>query len=143
MPELAKSEYFKQAIGIVFNEENAFAAAKERTNLKQGVDIINQLYALQDSKQQPIFSMKFLVQRYLNMNDEDMALNEQYKEQEILEELERAKLIKDHKEQMLAQNGGNPEDMGESGGMSDFDPGSMGPADDDGFVSGGSDFDAM
>lgn len=132
MPELAKSEYFKQAIGILFNEENAFAAAKERTTLKQGVDIINQLYALQDGSGKSIFSMKFLVQRYLNMTDDDMQLNEKYRQQEILEELERAKLLKDHQAQL---NQNNPEEMSEGSsdfGGSDFD---MKEPDEDGFVS--------
>ena len=113
MPELAKSEYFKQAIGIIFNEENAFAAAKERMNLKQGVEIINSLFSLQDNDQKPIFSMKFLVQRYLGMNDEDMALNEQYKQQEVLDKLEQAKLLKQHKEQLASQQ---PENADSEGG---------------------------
>ena len=34
MPELANSELLKQCIGIVFNEENLFVKAKERTALK-------------------------------------------------------------------------------------------------------------
>ena len=33
-PELSKSEYLKQALGILYNEENAFADAKKRTSLK-------------------------------------------------------------------------------------------------------------
>ena len=46
MPELSASEYLKQSIGITFNEENAFVKAKERTALKQGIEIIGQLYQL-------------------------------------------------------------------------------------------------
>lgn len=125
MPSLARSEYFKQAIGIVFNEENLFAAAKERTSLKQGVEIINQLWGLRDENEKPIFSMKFLVSRYLGMTDDDLTLNEQFKQQEILEKLEAAKLAKEHKEANAAMNppaednGGG--DFGESGGGGDFD----------------------
>jgi hypothetical protein len=40
--------------------------------------------------------MKFLVQKYLNFTDDDMALNEKYKQEEILEQLDKAKLMKDH-----------------------------------------------
>ena len=132
MPELARSEYFKQSIGIVFNEENVFAAAKERTNLKQGVDIINQLYSLRDADEKPIFSMKFLVTRYLGMNDDDLALNEQFKEQEILEKLEKAKLALDHSKAKAEENPVNDE----SAGNDDFG-GDFGGRDDD---FGSSDF---
>lgn len=127
MPELARSEYFKQAIGIVFNEENVFAAAKERTNLKQGVDIINQLYSLRDSNEKPVFSMKFLVTRYLGMNDDDLELNEQFKRQEVLDKLENAKLIKDHQEANAALNPPAEDD----GGMDDFGGGRPSMDDDD------------
>ena len=43
MPELASSELLKQCIGIIFNEENMFVQAKERTALKQGAEIIGTL----------------------------------------------------------------------------------------------------
>jgi hypothetical protein len=95
-PQLAKSEYLKQALGIVYNEENAFAEAKKRTALKQGVDMINTLYALQDANGENVFSMKFLVERFLDMSQEDMALNEKYKQEEILAKIEKAKLMKQH-----------------------------------------------
>ena len=151
LPKLAKSEYLRQAIGIEFNEENTFAAAKERAALKQGVDMINQLSGLVDSNQKPVFSMKFLVEKFLNFSDDDMALNSQYKQAEIIEALERAKLIRDHKKaQMAVQNAngggmnaanGGMNDFGESGGDfgggEDFGAGDFGGGDD--FGSGGGD----
>lgn len=151
LPKLAKSEYLRQAIGIEFNEENTFAAAKERAALKQGVDMINQLSSLMDSNQKPVFSMKFLVEKFLNFSDDDMALNSQYKQAEIIEALERAKLIRDHKKaQMAVQNtngggtnaaNGGMNDFGESGGDfgggEDFGAGDFGGGGD--FGSGGGD----
>jgi hypothetical protein len=61
MPELANSELLKQFIGIIYTEENAFVEAKERTALRQGVEIIGQLSQLQISENNPVFSMKFLI----------------------------------------------------------------------------------
>lgn len=107
MPELSKTEYLKQCIGIVFNEENIFAQAKERSILKNGVDIIGQLSQLQNLDQTPFFSMQFLIQKFLGMNDEDLALNEKFKQQEILEKINKAALIKKHQKdsQRLMTNG--------------------------------------
>ena len=129
MPKLAKSEYLKQAIGIVFNEENTFVEVKERAAMKSGIEMITQLYGLQDSQNKPIFSMKFLVQKYLNFTDDDLALNEKYKQQEILDQLENAKKIKDHAEYNAAHNtGSEPIGDGSQGG--------------DEFGGGGDDFSA-
>lgn len=154
LPKLAKSEYLRQAIGIEFNEENSFVAAKERAALKQGVDMINQLSTLVDSSQKPIFSMRFLVEKFLNFSDDDMALNSQYKQAEIIEVLEQAKLIRDHKKAQMAiqaatgqagkigADGSGMDDFGGSGGdfgggAEDFGAGDFGGGDD--FGAGGGD----
>jgi len=42
--------------------------------------------------------MKFLVEKYLGMSEEELALNEKYKQGEILERLEQAKILKQHQE---------------------------------------------
>jgi len=85
--------------------------------------------------------MKFLIEKFLGMSDEDFALNEKYKQGEIIERLEQAKTIKQHQEmgkQVGEQQGnGAPGEMdfgGDSGG-SGFDD-SFGAGDD----SGGGDF---
>ena len=144
-PALQKSEYMRQAIGIEFNEENAFVEAKQRQALKQGVDIINTLYGLQDANGVPVFSMKFLVERYLNMSPEDMELNEKYKQQEILEKIETAKRMKQHAEynqqhqQQPVQAPGN-EGGGDFGGGSDFGTDFGGGGGDDFMSTAGADF---
>lgn len=127
MPELANSEILKQCIGIVFNEENAFVKAKERMALKQGADIISTLSQIQVAENKPFFSMKFLIEKYLGMSEDDLALNEKYKQGEQLERLEQVKLIKQHKEMgqntEAAPEEGAPGAMdfgGDSGGGMDF-----------------------
>ena len=145
MPELANSELLKQCIGIVFNEENLFVKAKERTALRQGAEIIGTLAQIQLGENKPFFSMKFLIEKFLGMSDEDFALNEKYKQGEIIERLEQAKIIKQHQEigkQVGEQQGnGAPGEMdfgGDSGG-SGFDN-SFGAGSDTGGDTGGGDF---
>ena len=153
-PELSNSELLKQYLGIIFNEENSFALARERASIEKGAAIIQSLSGLQISEGKPYFSMKFLIQKYLGLSDEDLAINEKYKEGEQLERLEQAKTIKRHKEQgqqvgeQPAEGAGSMEgdfggggadfgggsDFGGAGGGSDFG-GDMGGSDD-----GGSDF---
>lgn len=115
MPELANSEILKQCIGIVFNEENAFVKAKERMALKQGADIISTLSQIQVAENKPFFSMKFLIEKYLGMSEDDLALNEKYKQGEQLERLEQVKLIKQHKE--MGQNSEAAPEEGAPGAM--------------------------
>lgn len=137
MPELANSEILKQCIGIVFNEENMFVKAKERTALKQGAEIIGTLSQLQLGENKPFFSMKFLIEKYLGMSEDDLALNEKYKQGEIIERLEQAKTLKLHKEQ--GQQVGEQEGNGAPGDM-DFGGGNTGGDDfGGGDFSGGDD----
>ena len=142
MPELSKSEYLKQCIGVIFNEENAFAKAKERTALKNGVEIIGQLSQLQNVDQTPYFSMQFLIQKYLGMSDDDLKLNANFKQQELLNKINSAKKMKEH--QKLMQNMvATPGVGGENGPMEgpDFgggDTGGFGGGDT--FGAGGDDF---
>ena len=145
MPELANSELLKQYLGIVYNEENSFVEAKKRTALKQGADIIGTLAQLQIGDK-PYFSMKFLVEKYLGMSEEELALNEKYKQGEILERLEQAKILKQHQEsgpqadQVPEENGEFTGDFGGGGGGgADFGGGDFGGGSDD-FGGGGGDF---
>lgn len=146
LPNLAKSEYLKQAIGIVFNEENAFVKAKERTATKQGIEMVNSLYALRDAQDKPIFSIKFLVEKYLEFTEDDIALNEKYMQQEILNKLDDAKKAKEHAEynaknnnQTAAPGGGDEmSDFGGAPGMADFGGGDE--MADFGGAGGGEDF---
>jgi hypothetical protein len=135
MPEFSNSELLKQFLGIVYNEENSFVEAKKRTALKQGAEIIGILSSIQLGDK-PYFSMKFLVEKYLGMSEEELALNEKYKQGEIMERLEQAKTLKQHQEiGQQAQEVPGEEGSFEGGG--DFGGGGGGGSD---FGGGGSDF---
>lgn len=78
MPQLIYSEFLKQFIGIVYNDENTFAKIRERQILKQGAEMISTLSQIQDGDE-PYFSMDFLVHKFLGMSEDDMALNKSIK----------------------------------------------------------------
>ena len=106
-PDFARSTILKNALGLTFVEENVFALAKEKAILEQGAGIVQTLAGLQNSDQTPVFSMKFLLQKYLSFTDDDWALNQ--------------KMLDDEKkkaEQAQQQGQGGPGGPGgEMGGM--------------------------
>ena len=121
LPKLAKSEYLKQAIGVVFNEENLFTEAKERAATKSGVEMVSTLAQLVDAAQKPLFSVRFLAQKYLHFTPDELELNKKYLEQETLEQIEKAKLIKQHAEYNATHaQGAVPQTGEEGGGAPDF-----------------------
>ena len=155
-PKLAKSEYLKQSLGIIYNEENIFTEAKERVMLKQQADIVSTLAQMVDSHNQPIFSTEFLVKKFLHFSDDDYALNKKYLEGEIIEQIEKAKKIKDHKQWIADhqqeqapqpgqdENGGGATmpnmDFGGGGGGDFGGGGEAGPGPEDfGDIGGGGD----
>ena len=84
--------------------------------------------------------MKFLVERFLNMSQEDMDLNEKYKQEETLDKIEKAKLMKQHQQynaehQQTTVQAPGAENAG--GGSGDFGGGDFGGGD---FGGGGEDF---
>jgi len=83
--EFASNDVLKNAIGLTFTEENIFRLAKEAANLNAGASLIQTLSGLNGSDGKPVFSMKFLVQKYLNMTDDDWKLNEKMKADEAKE----------------------------------------------------------
>lgn len=118
-PDFAKSNVIKNALGLEFVEENVFALAKEKAILEQGTGIVSTLAGLQNVDQTPVFSMRFLLQKYLSFSDDDWALNEK-----MLEEEKR----KAEEEQNAANGGGmGGMDMGGDmgGGMPGADMGGM------------------
>ena len=81
-PDFAKSNIIKNSLGLEFVEENVFALAKEKAILEQGTGIVSTLAGLQNPDQTPVFSMRFLLQKYLSFSDDDWALNEKMLEEE-------------------------------------------------------------
>lgn len=128
-PKFANSNILKNALGLTFVEENVFALAKEKAILEQGAGIVQTLAGLQNPDQTPVFSMKFLLQRYLSFTDDDWALNEKMLEDE-------KKKAEEEQKKLQAQGGapGGPEggmdmggDMGFGGGMEPGGGMDMGP----------------
>lgn len=114
--EFASNDVLKNAIGLTFTEENIFRLAKEAANLNAGASLIQTLSGLNGSDGKPVFSMKFLVQKYLNMTDDDWKLNEKMKADEEKEAAENA-----------VQNQGTPGGAPLGGGMGGgFDMGAAG-----------------
>lgn len=106
-PKFASSNILKNALGLTFVEENVFALAKEKAILEQGAGIVQTLAGLQNPDQTPVFSMRFLLQRYLSFSDDDWALN-----QKMLDDEKK----KAEEAQKQAQAGGSAPG-GEMGGM--------------------------
>lgn len=75
-PEFAKNIVLKNSLGLEFVEENVFALAKEKSILEQEVGLVQQLAGLMNPDQTPVFSMKFLLQKYLSVSDDDWSLNQ-------------------------------------------------------------------
>lgn len=85
-PNFSTGTMLKNALGLEFVEENVFALAKEKAILEQGTDIVQSLAGLHNADQTPVFSMRFLLQKYLSLSDEDWALNKKMMEEEKKEQ---------------------------------------------------------
>ena len=124
--EIAKSNYFRTCIGLKYNQENLFTLAKERSIVADGASAINNLSGMQYADQTPVFSMRFLIQKYLGLTDEDIKLNETFKQGDELKKI---------RAEQAQQAGGQPQDengdFGSLGGGGGFG-GDMG-----GFGGGG------
>lgn len=141
-PELSQTNYIKQGLGIIFNEENMFILAKKRAIIADGANTVSTLLGIVGTDQQPYFSIDYLVKEYLGLSDQDLEINRKYKEAEILHNIEIAKLQKKHAEDKLAatpaaQGGSAEGDFGGAGG-GDFGGGFGG--DTGGDVMGGGEF---
>jgi len=81
-PEFAGNDVLKNALGLSFVEENIFKLSKENAVLSVATDIINKLAGLQGSDGKPVFPMRYLVQKYLNVTDDEWKLIEKMKQTE-------------------------------------------------------------
>lgn len=81
-PKFAASDVLKNAIGLSFVEENIFSLAKENANLQIQTDIISKLSGLQGADGKPVFPMRYLIQKYLDVQDDEWKLIEHMKEEE-------------------------------------------------------------
>lgn len=126
-PSLQDDESLRSAIGIDFNEENLFTAAKERDLAEKSANTINTLMGIQQPTINPdgtpgtenYFDPKFLVEKFMDLTDTDNKLNDKYKE-ERRKEIKRlaaayARIMKARGEAM--PGGGGEGGFGEEGGF--------------------------
>jgi hypothetical protein len=88
-PEFSKDQSLRTVLGLRFNEENFFKLAKERDIAEKGAGTVSQLMGITQQTvapdgtqtEEPYFDPKFLVEKYMELNDSEIALNLKYKEQ--------------------------------------------------------------
>lgn len=78
-PLFANSEVFHSLLAVKYNAENTFELAKERAIVQDGMQTVQGLAGLKDAMGQPFFSIKFLVNKYLGMSENDLKQNEDMK----------------------------------------------------------------
>ena len=111
--QFAGNDVLKNAIGLKWVEENLFRLAKEAAILGIASDIITKLSGLNGADGKPLFPMKYLVQKYLNITDDEWKLIEKMRKEEDQQAAEAG-----------AQQGGG---MGElEGGFGDESGGGFG-----------------
>lgn len=124
-PEFENDKNLKGAIGLLFNEENLFTVAKEREVAKAGADLISTLASVTHPSvgpdgsptDVPFFDPKFLIEKYMQMSDIDMKLNDKYRKER---QMEIQKLITAYKRLNAAKGGGEEGGGDEAGGGMDF-----------------------
>lgn len=114
-PSFAGNDVIKNALGLDFVEENIFKLGKENAVLQISSTIIQTLSGLNGSDGKPVFPMKYLCQKYLNINDDEWKLIDKMRKQE------------EDEAQKSASQGGGGMDSGFGGGSEfGFDGGGSG-----------------
>ena len=81
-PEFAGNDVIKNSLGLDFVEENIFKLAKENAVLQISSQIIQTLSGLTGADGKPVFPMRYLCQKYLDINDDEWKLIDKMKKQE-------------------------------------------------------------
>lgn len=119
-PEFAKDQSLRSVLGLRFNEENFFKLAKERDIAEKGAGTVSQLMGITQQTvapdgtqtEEPYFDPKFLVEKYMELNDSEIALNLKYKKQRR----EELKTLTDVYARINKAKGEEGEGAGEFGG---------------------------
>lgn len=127
-PSFAGNDVIKNALGLDFVEENIFKLGKENAVLQISSTIIQTLSGLNGSDGKPVFPMKYLCQKYLNINDDEWKLIDKMRKQE-----------EDEAQKSAAQGGGMDSGFGGGsefgfggGGSGGFGGGDLGGGFDEG-----------
>ncbi len=146
-PEFKQDMQLKGAIGLLFVEENLFTVAKERDIANAGANLVTTLQGLTHPSvgpdgsptEIPYFDPKFLVEKYMQMSDIDIKLNEKYTKQRLVE-MQKLTAAYARLDANTPGNKSGGEDGGGDFGGGDFGGGDFGGGNDLDF-GGGDDLD--
>lgn len=146
-PQFENDIKLRNAIGLIYVEENIFKLAKERQLAQKGAEAITNLLNIKEPMvmadgtmgEQSYFDIKFLLEKYMTYQDNDFALNDEYKKERTdkLMKLQRAYQKIAAEQQTAAggdMGGGMGMDMGgggmDMGGGMDFGDANLGGSDE-------------
>jgi hypothetical protein len=92
-PELDNDPVFRSQLGVKFNSDNQFGESKEIEQLIKKIDFISGLSEIKEKKgdeEIPYFSQDFLIDKFLDLTNEDRRVNAIYKKKEEEEGKEAA-----------------------------------------------------
>ena len=92
-PELDNDPVFRSQLGVKFNSDNQFGESKEIEQLIKKIDFISGLSEIKEKKgdeEIPYFSQDFLIDKFLDLTNEDRRVNDIYKKKEEEEGKEAA-----------------------------------------------------
>jgi hypothetical protein len=84
-PELDNDPVFRSQLGVKFNSDNQFGESKEIEQLIKKIDFISGLSEIKEKKgdeEIPYFSQDFLINKFLDLTNEDKRVNDIYKKKE-------------------------------------------------------------
>jgi hypothetical protein len=90
-PELKKDYVFKSQLGLDFVSDNYYSRTLEMDSIIKRKEAFDKLKDLKGQDGTPYFSLKFLVDRYLGMEEDDRLMNERYKKKAAEEEKKKTK----------------------------------------------------
>jgi hypothetical protein len=110
-PEFSKNFMVKSQFGLDYVKDNNFAEIKYMELLNARKDQVNKIAGLQDGEGNPYFSLRYVLDKYLGMSDDDKVANERAKERARKKKEEEEK----KKEKEGSTEGGDKEGGEEAG----------------------------
>lgn len=108
-PELQKDFMIKSQFGLDYVKDNSFAEVRYMEILNARKEQVNKIAGLQDSEGKPYFSLKYVLDKYLGMTDDDKVANQKAKERTAKKKEEAEKKEKEEKEKGEGEEGESKE----------------------------------
>ena len=118
-PNFATNNILRSTFGVKFIEENIFQREKERKIIESGANTISTLNNVKKMDGSPVFSTKFLLEKYMTLSEDEWKLNESYLKTEEIE-MKKKKGNAQPQQDMGGGFGGTSPDM--SGGFGGTSP---------------------